>query len=72
MDGQAFAPQLESLRAARAAPVYRETASGTKRNRAQLARLLKEVQPGDVVLVTRLDPLARSTRDLLNVLGGGP
>jgi len=68
-DGQALAPQVESLRAAGAVTVYRETASGAKRDRAQLARLLKEVQPGDVVLVTRLDRLARSTRDLLNVLG---
>jgi DNA invertase Pin-like site-specific DNA recombinase len=68
-DGQALAPQVESLRAAGAAPVYRETASGAKRDRAQLARLLREVQPGDVVLVTRLDRLARSTQDLLNVLG---
>ena len=68
-DGQALAPQVEQLRAAGAVKVYRETASGAKRDRAQLAKLLKEVQPGDVVLVTRLDRLARSTRDLLNVLG---
>ena len=68
-DGQALGPQVEQLRAAGAAPIYRETASGAKRDRAQLAKLLKEVEPGDVVLVTRLDRLARSTRDLLNVLG---
>ena len=68
-DGQALAPQVEQLRAAGATKVYRETASGAKRDRAQLAKLLKEVEPGDVVLVTRLDRLARSTRDLLNVLG---
>jgi DNA invertase Pin-like site-specific DNA recombinase len=67
-DGQALGPQVEQLRAAGAGPVYRETASGAKRDRAQLAKLLKEVEPGDVVLVTRLDRLARSTRDLLNVL----
>ena len=68
-DGQALGPQMEQLRAAGATKVYQETASGAKRDRAQLAKLLKEVQPGDVVLVTRLDRLARSTRDLLNVLG---
>ena len=68
-DSQALAPQVESLKAAGAGHVFRETASGAKRDRAQLARLLKEVRPGDVVLVTRLDRLARSTRDLLNVLG---
>ena len=68
-DSQALAPQVESLKVAGADQVFRETASGAKRNRAQLARLLREVGSGDVVLVTRLDRLARSTRDLLNVLG---
>lgn len=68
-DSQALAPQVESLKAAGAGQVFRETASGANRERAQLARLLKEVRRGDVVLVTRLDRLARSTRDLLNVLG---
>lgn len=67
-DSQALAPQVESLKAAGAGQVFRETASGAKRNRAQLSRLLKEVRPGDLVLVTRLDRLARSTRNLLNVL----
>jgi DNA invertase Pin-like site-specific DNA recombinase len=67
-DCQALAPQVESLRAAGAVKVYLETASGAKRDRAQLARLLREVQPSDVVLVTRLDRLARSTQNLLNVL----
>ena len=68
-DGQALGPQVEQLRAAGAVKVYRETASGAKRDRAQLAKLMKDVEAGDVVLVTRLDRLARSTRDLLNVLG---
>ena len=68
-DGQALGPQVEQLRAAGATKLYRETVSGAKRDRAHLAKLLKDVEPGDVVLVTRLDRLARSTRDLLNVLG---
>ena len=71
-DSQALAPQVESLRAAAADHVFRETASGAKRDRTQLTRLLKEVRPGDVVLVTRLDRLARSTRDLLNVPNNEP
>ena len=68
-DGQALGPQVEQLKAAGAVKLYRETASVAKRDRAQLAKLLREVEPGDVVVVTRLDRLARSTRDLLNVLG---
>ena len=51
-----------------AVKVYRETASGAKTDRPQLAKLIKRLEPGDTLLVTRLDRLARSTRDLLNVL----
>ena len=51
-----------------AAKVFRETASGAKTDRPVLTRLLKRLEPGDTLLVTRLDRLARSTRDLLNVL----
>ncbi|MFC5568276.1 recombinase family protein [Rubellimicrobium aerolatum] len=67
-DGQSLAAQLDQLHAAGATRVFRETASGAKADRAQLAKLLREVEHGDVVVVTRLDRLARSTRDLLNVL----
>jgi len=45
--------------------VFREVASGAKTDRAQLRRLLDELEEGDVLSVTRL---ARSTRDLLNTL----
>ena len=48
--------------------VYREKVSGAKTDRPELAKLLRALEPGDVLIVTRLDRLARSTRDLLNVL----
>ena len=48
--------------------MFRETASGAKTDRAQLRRALASLADGDVLLVTRLDRLARSTRDLLNTL----
>ena len=48
--------------------VFREVASGAKTDRAQLRRLLGQLEAGDVLTVTRLDRLARSTRDLLNTL----
>src|SRR5208282_2388302 len=54
--------------AAGAARIYRETASGAKAERRELGRALKSMTAGDTLLVTRLDRLARSTRDLLNVL----
>ena len=52
----------------RAGKVFREVASGAKTNRAQLRRVIDQLQPGDVLMVTRLDRRARSTRDLLNTL----
>ena len=66
--GQTLAAQDAELTKAGAVKVYRETASGARTDRPQLAKLIKRLEPGDTLLVTRLDRLARSTRDLLNVL----
>jgi DNA invertase Pin-like site-specific DNA recombinase len=67
-DGQTLDAQQAALKAAGAERVFSEKVSGAKTNRAALARALGTLGPGDVLLVTRLDRLARSTRDLLNVL----
>jgi DNA invertase Pin-like site-specific DNA recombinase len=67
-DGQSVAAQVAQLRKAGAAKVFRETASGAKTDRAQLRRALAQLGADDVLMVTRLDRLARSTRDLLNTL----
>ena len=67
-DGQSVDAQVRQLRAAAARQVFRETASGAKTDRAQLRRVLAQLGAGDVLMVTRLDCLARSTRDLLNTL----
>jgi DNA invertase Pin-like site-specific DNA recombinase len=67
-DGQSVTVQVAALRKAGAGKVFREVASGAKTDRAQLRRVLGELDAGDVLMVTRLDRLARSTRDLLNTL----
>ena len=67
-DSQTLAAQQSQLHAAGCAKIYAEKASGAKTDRAELAKLLKRLEPGDVLVVTRLDRLARSTRDLLNIL----
>ena len=67
-DGQDPSAQAEALRAAGAETVYSEKISGARSDRPGLRRALAALRPGDVLLVTRLDRLARSTRDLLNVL----
>src|ERR1700746_504427 len=63
--GQSVDAQARQLRAAGAGKVFREVASGAKTDRPQLARLVSELAAGDVVMVTRLHPLARPASDLL-------
>ena len=67
-DGQSVDAQVKQLRDAGAEKVFRETASGVRSDRAQLRRALDQLDKGDVLIVTRLDRLARSTRDLLNTV----
>ena len=67
-NGQTLASQDAQLHAAGAAKVYAEKMSGARTDRPELAKILKRLDTGDVLMVTRLDRLARSTRDLLNIL----
>jgi DNA invertase Pin-like site-specific DNA recombinase len=67
-NGQDLGSQEVELTAAGCAKVFKEKVSGAKTDRAELAKLIRRLESGDVVVVTRLDRLARSTRDLLNVL----
>ncbi|MCI0540170.1 MAG: recombinase family protein [Verrucomicrobiales bacterium] len=67
-NGQSVEAQVEALHAAGAEKIFRETASGAKSDRAGLRRAIDAIGPGGVLMVTRLDRLARSTRDLLNVV----
>jgi DNA invertase Pin-like site-specific DNA recombinase len=67
-DGKSVEAQVAALRAAGADKVFREVASGAKTDRAKLRQVLARLAAGDVLMVTRLDRLARSTRDLLNTL----
>jgi len=66
-DDQDLAIQRRTLRDAGCRRLYEEKLSGAQRNRPELARLLDQVREEDVLVVTRLDRLARSTRDLLDV-----
>src|SRR5882672_1217927 len=67
-DGQTLDAQQASLKAAGADKVYAETISGAITDRKQLAKAIASLTGGDVLIVTKLDRLARSTRDLLNTL----
>jgi len=65
---QDLSSQDAELRAAGCAKVFREKAGGAKTDRPELAKVIRRLEKDDVLMVTRLDRLARSTRDLLNVL----
>jgi DNA invertase Pin-like site-specific DNA recombinase len=68
-DGQSLSAQLAELKAAKCEKIFQEKISGARSDRKQLMRLMGVLAKGDVLVVTRLDRLARSTRDLLNLLG---
>ena len=66
-DDQDLTLQRAALKDAGCKRTFEEKASGAKRERPELARMLEQLRDGDVVVVTRLDRLARSTRDLLDI-----
>jgi DNA invertase Pin-like site-specific DNA recombinase len=66
---QDLATQDAELMAAGCAKVFKEKVSGAKTDRPELGKVIRRLEPDDVLVVTRLDRLARSTRDLLNILG---
>jgi DNA invertase Pin-like site-specific DNA recombinase len=67
-DSQSVGAQVRQLTKAGCKKVFREVASGARTDRSQLRRALDQLTDDDVLMVTRLDRLARSTRDLLNTL----
>jgi DNA invertase Pin-like site-specific DNA recombinase len=67
-NGQTLDAQVDALEAAGASVIFQETASGAHTDRIELAKAIGALRTGDTLIVTRLDRLARSTRDLLNTL----
>jgi DNA invertase Pin-like site-specific DNA recombinase len=59
--------QLQVLKQAACASIFQEKISGARRQRPELAKMLEHVRAGDMVVVWKLDRLARSTRDLLEI-----
>jgi DNA invertase Pin-like site-specific DNA recombinase len=66
-DDQDLAQQRAALKEVGCRRIYEEKISGAKRDRPQLTRLLDQMRDQDTVVVCRLDRLARSTRDLLEI-----
>ena len=66
--GQTLDAQLKQLRGEGCIKICREKAAGARPDRRELLKLLKNLTPGDVVTVTRIDRLARSTFDLFGIV----
>jgi len=66
-DEQTLISQCQRLSAAGCEKLFEEKISGTARNRPKLEKLLEQLRKGDVLVVTRLDRLARSTSELLRI-----
>ena len=69
-DTQDYQAQIEQLKAAGCDRIFSEKASGKSMNgRREFDKLMRKLSPGDVVMVVKLDRLARSSRDLHNIIG---
>lgn len=66
-EDQNLAIQLQALERAGCRRMFQEKVSGARRQRPELARMLEHIREGDTVVVWKLDRLARSTRDLLEI-----
>jgi DNA invertase Pin-like site-specific DNA recombinase len=66
--GQTLEAQLDGLKAAGCQRIFREKVSGARADRRELNKMLGKLAPGDVVVVTRIDRLARSTFDLFAIV----
>ena len=67
-DDQNLDAQTDALTAAGAGKLFADKISGSKRERPELDRLLDQLHNGDVVTVTKYDRLARSLKDLLEIV----
>jgi DNA invertase Pin-like site-specific DNA recombinase len=66
--GQTLEAQLDGLKAAGCQRIFREKVSGARADRRELNKLLRGLHSNDVVVVTRIDRLARSTFDLFAIV----
>jgi DNA invertase Pin-like site-specific DNA recombinase len=67
-DGQSLEAQLDELKAAGCKRIFKEKVSGARSDRRELAKVMAKLGKGDTLVICRLDRLARSSRDLLNIL----
>ena len=66
--GQTLDTQLEQLHGAGCAKIYRDKVAGAHNDRREFLKMLDHLAAGDVVTVTRIDRLARSTFDLFGIV----
>jgi DNA invertase Pin-like site-specific DNA recombinase len=65
---QDLTAQIDALKASGAGTIYREKVSGVRADRPQLAKMMAGLKAGDMIVVTKIDRLGRSTRELLDLI----
>lgn len=65
---QELSLQLDALESLGCKKIYREKITGASRERPELERMLDQLRDGDVVVVWKLDRLARSLKDLVSLV----
>lgn len=69
IDGNSLEAQSELLKANGAQEIFADVFTGTKLHRPELDKLLEKIQPGDTLMVAKLDRIARSASDGMNLIG---
>lgn len=67
--GQNLESQIQTLEKENCEAIFQEKFTGTNKDRPQFKKLMKELKEGDTLIITKLDRLARSTRDALEIIG---
>jgi DNA invertase Pin-like site-specific DNA recombinase len=67
-DDQTLVSQIDALKGAGAERIFQEKKTGKNRNREELKKLLEHLRDSDVIIVTKYDRLARSLRDLIDIV----
>ena len=60
--------QLDALNAAGCETIFQEKITGAKKERPELKNMLGQIRQGDVVIIWKLDRLARSMKDLVSLV----
>lgn len=69
-DGNSLESQIHQVREHGAEKIYQDSYTGTKLQRPEFDKLMEIIQPGDTLIVTKLDRFARSVAQASELING--